>query len=876
MSLQPVQLNIIPNAETLPKRTVKSYRDANVSVQTDDNVKPLPPKGHLVDDNWATGIKYFFKDIGYDIKSVRNGYIGIANDHQLGRLNDVGLRLGGIGIAAYLASQTTNPKARLMEYIGLAVFLTSMSIYPKIAINTPARIVHGFDIDKEYIDDQGRKKSVYQDSNYIPYDMFNGLKNSEDLDVIGDRMGIPRDIKNRHDVIREQMRKIATQNNTLWMLTAGFATPLMTALLCSGLEKYVVSPSLERARNNKYNYQIQTLLDTVNKGNNDYGKIKSALGDSVKSIISKYEGKILPNDEIEKITELLTKESDVILADGIRADIREILNENKVIKIDYKKLRSIYENASKSMQGGQVKLISEKILPSLNEIQSMLLDFKPNSNLKNGIELTPNEFETLKNKILEYANEKICKIEGPASGHKSYINSNVIKFKNAFNTEKSVIINNEVISKMVRFADIIGDFKNKSAILDKCINFKFAYTPESILANYYEKFQKTLIKQLDISPKDYKRISNDKEFAAKILDQKFLELSKDEAKFKSTFEKLGKIISNMEKALHGSANDNSYIMDLINGINGLYNNTAQALIDNEVGKTTVNRLVKGDFWESILSVDELNKLLDGLTQNPYKYANSMDSQAAFAFAKGKGSSKNVKISGLLSRYQGESNSFLRVLHTLDFYKRSASAEEIAKCLSNKDQTYAEKISASLKEAMLKGSISDFILKLGIENSNEYRDFYNTGWTSEAGINKGVITDSAKDALTSNKQWNLAEKLQNYIQRFKDIIANDTTDFTHNNHIVDGNAPRNYTDIARTNEAKFNLVGQSPVDMVQRGAGRMHADRMWFRRVGKYTGIVFVVALLAQFGFGKLKNKHQLQKINDFFDSNQKQVKNDNN
>ena len=35
-------------------------------------------------------------------------------------------------------------------------------------------------------------------------DMYRGEYPGEDLDVIGDRMGIPRGIKNRNDLIKEQ------------------------------------------------------------------------------------------------------------------------------------------------------------------------------------------------------------------------------------------------------------------------------------------------------------------------------------------------------------------------------------------------------------------------------------------------------------------------------------------------------------------------------------------------------------------------------------------------------------------------------------------------------------------------------------------------
>ena len=233
MAINPVQTNI-------DNKNSVNYREQKAAIKTTENIKPLKPEGHLVHDTLLSVPKFWIKDISYDLKAIKDGFSGNSNDHQQGRLNDVGLKLGGIGIATYLASMTSDPKLRLMEYLGLGSFLAAMSLYPKIAINAPSRVIHGFDIGKEYIDDQGRKKSVFQDSNYIPFDMYQGDYPGEDLDIIGDRMGIPRDIKNRHDLIKEQMRKIATQNNTLWMLTAGFATPVMAALMCVGLEKLVV------------------------------------------------------------------------------------------------------------------------------------------------------------------------------------------------------------------------------------------------------------------------------------------------------------------------------------------------------------------------------------------------------------------------------------------------------------------------------------------------------------------------------------------------------------------------------------------------------------------------------------------------------------
>ena len=177
MVIRSIQFNTKATTPSFKREKAKSYLEVEGSINTTRNVKPLPPKGHLVSDNVFTGVKYFFKDIAYDMKAIKDGFQGKANDHQLGRLNDVGLKLGGIGIATYLASKTPSPKVRLMEYIGLGTFLTSMALFPKLAINAPAKLRHGFDVDKEYIDDQGRKKSVMQDANYVPYEMY----------IVGDR-----------------------------------------------------------------------------------------------------------------------------------------------------------------------------------------------------------------------------------------------------------------------------------------------------------------------------------------------------------------------------------------------------------------------------------------------------------------------------------------------------------------------------------------------------------------------------------------------------------------------------------------------------------------------------------------------------------------
>ncbi|MBP7212104.1 hypothetical protein KBA27_04645, partial [bacterium] len=198
-------------------------------------VKPQTPAGHLVSSSFLDAPANFVSDTVYDLKSVKDGIKGKSNDHEQGKVNDFAMKMGGLGIASYLFTQKALPSGKAMEFVGLASFFTSMALWPKIAIELPAYIKHGFNVQKRYVDSNGRKKPVFQDPQYIPFDLYS----DKEISKIGDKLGVPKNIENRRNVVQDKMKQIATQNNTLWMLTSGFATPIMSALICNQAEKYV-------------------------------------------------------------------------------------------------------------------------------------------------------------------------------------------------------------------------------------------------------------------------------------------------------------------------------------------------------------------------------------------------------------------------------------------------------------------------------------------------------------------------------------------------------------------------------------------------------------------------------------------------------------
>ena len=828
MAITPVQ----PNINNVDKH--KYYLEAEGNIKTPDNVKPLPPEGHLVHDRLLMMPKFFFKDIAYDIKSVCDGFKGEANDHKTGRLNDVGLKLGGIGIATMLAAKTTNPVARIMEYAGLGAFLFAMNAYPKIAIQAPARAVHGFDTGIEYIDDQGRKKSMFQDQNYIPFDMYRGEHPSEDLDVIGDRLGIPRDINNRHAVVKEQMRKIAIQNNTMWMLTAGFATPVIAAITCYGLER-LIAPALEKARNIKHNSDISHILKKTSEMSLDVEQISdNKLSKEVQSLVNKYNGQELPKNEYNKLVEILTKNLDANTSEGIKADLEHIFEKN-VYSITENEAEQIIEYIKSNIPRRNKAILERVFIPTKEEL-SRIFDKQ---------QVGQEELYKIKNNIRSLFMSKIEK-EDPRI--KEYLEAQAHTFiddiSKRIQAKPSRSVDESKIKALTEFAKIIGDFKKNDKIIDKSKSFKFEHTSETVIARSYAKFEKTLLNVLGIKYNDLKQMRHSADYTKEIVNKKLEELVKDEAKYEKAISKLSKVMFEMDNKLHGTREGKSYVQDLITAIENNYNNTARRLEKAGEGKfkNTIEKLVKEDVSKlanSLNSREDAFNFLDGFKPT----ATHTDKlEIVKDNARGVGSSKEHVISRIFERYQGAKNSFNRILHLADIYKQGAPEGE-----------YNKKVYEIGKNAVMSATTTEQTLKLNLVNNPElYQDVMNRTWKSE-------ITDSTQKGFNANKNSNIGERFLRYLQRFKDIFGNDKVDFTKPHHKLDESALDKYVKSSKTRMAKFNLMGQSPVDLLQQAAEKRYSNQKWMRIVSVVGGAVLGTALVSQFAFGKLKNSHNLKK-----------------
>ena len=653
-------------------------------------------------------------------------------------------------------------------------------------------------------------------------------------------MGIPRDIKNRQDLIKEQMRKIATQNNTLWMLTAGFATPVMAALMCVGLEKLIV-PAMEAMRNYTANSDIKRALDISQKMNLSYSEIDSnSLSKKVEQILRKYENKELPAEEYNKIINLITDKTEANISNGIKEDMAKLLKAEPKFAADADAIISVIKENIPASNKAELEKI---FLPTSEEIDKIVKNIASDSK-----KLTEEQVLTLKGKLRElFAQKGACK-----DAYYRMVSTDLVnKISESVISKPANHMSEKQISQAINFAKIIGDFKVKEKLVDSAALTKFEEAPQTMLARAYEKFENTLFDVLDIKFNDIKQMRESDKLAKEILETKLEALTKDEAKYKEAIKKLSKVMSDMEVSLHGRFEKESNILDLIKATENIYNNTAKRLynLDGKIFSKTIDQLIKddasGDLPSIITSREELFKYLNGTTGAKEELAeNSLN--YAIEHSKGVGSSKMNAINRMTNRYQGVKNSFNRILLSMDLYRRGIP-----------EGNYENEVAKISREYLLHGSSSQFTQKFHLINNPElYRDvMFNT-------FDENKLSKITEDSFvtTDIKTGNVLKSFKEYIKRVRDVMGNNDIDFTKLHHTTGGkDVNSTYSQEALTRLSKFNLVAQDPVTMVKKAAERKYGAALWLRKAAAIGAAVLGVAVAAQFTFGKIKNPQNIKK-----------------
>lgn len=606
-----------PIVNKYPQDKIYTYIPA--ATITPAKTKPVgvtshPASGKLLHEN-------IFQSMASTAKSYRDyakyfynaAFKGEGSDYSVGKVNDLTLRLGSLGIAGVLAGSKLFPFAKGMEFVGLGTWFASMALWPKL-MGAPIKALYGVDINQKYIDSYGRRKDVFEDNQYRPMDIYRYVdtkgrtltkeeyekKYDHDyvyLDKPARKMGIPDNIKNKNEATMNKMAQVATQGRTLWMLTAGIMTPVLSSIAADAAQK----PLNNFINTQRFNKQSENLKKLESKIDVILGKNGSPRVTDIKKIYEALNIEVPKNTQAEfeslltstgEMTQTQFKKMQNFLAGryygtGLYTAIESAMNKDS-------RLGEPFIEAGEELKQDLIKISRDafkEVLSTVPENKRHLLpqqmwDFKGMSSeeienlfkylyIENAGELGINQrnalntifssevikpFIDLKKVTVEQEIEKdgkkvvetVQKIDNNVSKAIDKIRIAVNqKLSKYIESKRRHIVSKNQIESIFRFTEL------NAQLLEQVKQFENATIKdisESATAISWENLPKTYIKALNFTPEELTVLATtDSSTASSILTKKLEVLVQDTEQYKKVLETMSKLaktsISKDEKAV---------------------------------------------------------------------------------------------------------------------------------------------------------------------------------------------------------------------------------------------------------------------------------------------------------------------------------------
>lgn len=857
---------------------MKHYRNCDDIPDTVNMIRPEAGQGRLLSNNPIASFGRFFANRYYDLKAVYKGYTGTANDHQLGRTNDVGLLLGGLGIASFLTTKRMAALPKHMEFVGLASFLTSMSLWPTIGVFGPARLVHGFEVDKRYIDDQGRNKSVFQDPNYVPFDLYRKERKSEDLSAIADYMGISKDVKNREEMTKDQMRKIAIQNHTLWMWSSGFAVPTMTALLCNGFER-LYQPHLEKSQAAQAKLGLDSLYSNLikagampegldakqtDKMSKMMTKLSQEIGEYnvVEKEISKFvkfpekaESKIITSAQLHDFITNVTKDAGHGVSTALAKDISSLLSSGDKIVADDKFISQFAKNIEQKFSAHP--MLKHGIV-SYEEISKYIKDV-----LKTDVV----DRKTLIDGVLNLGNQKIA---NSVTGDK--VERVQQLFANNLRNDAKILPKSDKLVLTVEKANILRELSAplqayiaKFKSIREVNALQLGNIPDSQDSYYWNKLEKTFA---DIIYKEtpfgkMKGLMNNEKAIEPIIKARFEAIAADSELFAKTLESINKIKVSYLTNMLGEGNESKFV-DLILG-------------ENPKGGVNWNQRT---FAENGTQVDKFIEMQSKIAKDFKASLESGALKGKFGMLIEKVYGKDFRTSVAASEVTanvGKIENFVtacdKILHSLDVYRRAyiyktkGSEEVLGGHTININKDWVEELFEKAKTDTVAAKSSDIYSRFNSTGKpRKFQSYMNLVYAPIPGLKpapqdvhgKGYITEITEKTLGEAS----ASTLQHWINKFRNLVGHDPQNWYYSDYSA--STSNLYNDLHKTPEARYRVQGKNILEFAEQGAKRLHNSGRWLRSFGGLFVGVWSASILAQFFFGKKDDTIPLKKHGDHY------------
>lgn len=471
---------------------------------SDGKIKPMKDKGQLLPSRVFGSPVEYAKDLKKDIVSIGKAAKGKANDHELGRINDLAMKLGSLALASYLFVKNPLKLSKAMEFVGFGTFFASMSLWPKLAIQAPLKARTGVDIHQKYIDSQGRKKMLFQDPQYVLTDLYS----RDDLDKMGKKLGVSENLPDRDNFIKQRAQKTALQGNTLWMMTAGFASPLMSALMCNRLEKpigkaiekYSMISSEKAMQNGSYQSLSDRMKQTMSLRSFD-------------SYLAKNSDRLMDEKTISELASKIGgKANSATIQTAIKDELAALKNN---VKIDESFVRS-------ALRGK----VDDSVFAALTEQQKALLNKAIANKSFTGIADILSKASTGSKKEQVKLSKELTQILGKAK----------------LSAETPTL--SQVSGSIKTLYSNIVDFASGKGILDRYINARVGDQSGTYIANQWGRVGDKLIKALKLNGKELKAVSQGN---IDIIMDKLAALASNDAEYDKVIKQLTKLIGDYEK-----------------------------------------------------------------------------------------------------------------------------------------------------------------------------------------------------------------------------------------------------------------------------------------------------------------------------------------
>lgn len=826
-------------------------------LDTRNFLKPLKGQGRLVRGNIFEAPGVMIKDMAYDTRALKHALKGNANDHELGKINDTGMKLGGLAIAAYLFTKKQAPMQKAMEFVGLASFFASMAIWPKIAIQLPAKLIHGINVQQEYIDSFGRKKPFHLDPQFKPWDLYS----EEKIYKIGDRQGVPKNIPNRRAFIQEKNNKIATQSNTLWMLTAGVATPILSGLICNKLEKPVQNLI------GMYNtYRADQIFEKFD----EYVEVanKKQTQKFINRTIEMNKGQIIDETLYREILDIFAGDFGPVTKVGLDKDLRNLLFNNKY-EINSVTVENLITEINKKLKGTPYEAYKSVIVPEKAKLIEQLTQkgiFGKEHDIKDIRKISREIQVIFRDNILAYNKEHPAAPINWTDFANRLGNTEINKagpiVKGLTSTSASRMTP-EVQASLKAMAKVFDKLNAVKNVLSKYAYLKVAAAPETELANYWNNTADSLIDLFKITPEEIKNTRYDSELVYKLIREKMTQIAtsseEDYTKFMTA---LGKKVAKINDILKTSDNEV--------GISEKKTAGFASKVDSAINS------VASELDTDTLKMPNFLRRLVGLS----KVEQQGDKKVSYIIYTG-GTYVDTLKRAVSDRMLGVESSFLRLINAVDLMRRIATDQNVNQ-IQLMHNGYATETKEELLEAAVRGVFNDHSADFAIKgytkrNVNPERGDGNilrrAGRVIYRFLNKipedekidipmdeGFFQEKMKLTFgnpphkdTQNAlAINILEKLEAYKANVLDILGNDFN-FAKPDHVISG--AKKFL----SPKYKFNICGISITELFSNLFNQKYNTNKWFKTFVSVFASLYAVSVGSQFFFGKLKTPEPVKK-----------------